>query len=202
MHRKILFFIKEALKVLTANVKTSWTYFLELSFLLFIMIYSYIILININYYHDVFTVIPINNTITTMSFKLNIARCILFILVSVQFLLLVFINNEHFKKIIDSYLEEIKLVEKMNCDRKMYRMPVFYQVFFINACSIFFIYIISTKFYSLLCNRLKYGNFSPLKFQYFNGFLFLALTFSVILTVFITGNYRFYVTAQESGVRS
>ncbi len=178
---KVCFASKEAFRNFKLNYRQFLKYLAFTILTLFLISWDLIAIFNFNYLVEVFPTgrLPILSTSLVLSlfYRLNNFNYVLYFILVILVFFLLYLNKNYLEKFLESYRSEMELIDKLNGDRNLMKLPLLYTTLFINSFSIILVWGLSNVIYKYFSRLLVFDiNFSLLSFHYFKiTLLFLLL---------------------------
>ena len=194
MLKKEIFALKEACRNIILNQISSLTFFLLICLNIFLIAGSFIFFVNTNYFFEILALagiagfylkLPLINTVDPLLlFQL-------FITFSLGFCLY-YINQIFLERYLFFYLDEIKLMIKLDCSGDMIKRPLLYTAYLINAFAIITVFSIIVLLYNALFQLLAERFSFLLQFTMFNTTLIVILVICSWGAIVAAGHYLFW----------
>lgn len=192
------FVIKEVIRSIVLNKKYVFSFFIFFSLNYFLFVLVFTATININYfiesYYNGLLPFAIGTVLMFFLNRIVFLKLICFIVFLSSTVIFIYLNKKYINTFIILYQNEIKLVNKLSCNRNMIRLPLFSTAFVINLISLGTVFLLSGFVYrcfSVIIEQYLTG-FDFIKYQNFNISLFIFLSLITIGGIFSSSHYLFW----------
>lgn len=180
---RVCFITEEASRNLKLNYLQSLKYLVLTMLSLFLISITIVVIFNLNYLCEVFSndPLPESPSVANLSllYRFNNFKYALYFTLMVIILVLFYINRKYLSCFLKSYRKEMELINRLNGDKNLMRLPFLYITFFINGFAVIIAWVAAKLIYSYF---LKLSIFNVLKisllsFNYFKITLLFLLFF-------------------------
>ncbi len=184
MLNREIFVFKEAYRNIILNKNSSLIFFGLLTLNLFLLAGIFIFFVNTNYFFEILS-LPRSNTVDPLLLFQIFIGC------SLGFCLY-YINQIFFQRYLLFYLDEIKLMTRLDCPAYLRKRPLLYSAYLINASAIITVLCLVSLLYNNLFQLLEKKFFFLLQFTMFDTTLIIVLVLSSLGAIIAASNYLFW----------